>query len=74
MSVPGDPTPEYGFVAHGLPTRMADNVTQLETGYYTDGNPIVGMDGHSGVFEEGSTAWENMLAVMLEQPVLLDSP
>jgi hypothetical protein len=47
-------------------------VVVLDTGNYADGREINGLSGHSGVFEAGSTAWENMLAVLIGRPVLVD--
>ncbi len=53
------------------PTEV-DSVTQLDIGVYRDGTEILGPSGHSGVFQESSTAWENMLAVLLGRPVVVD--
>jgi len=72
MGVPGDPVPELGPLVSWPPTSSADDVTELETGSYADGTQITGPEGHSGVFQNGSTAWQNILAVLTGQPVLVD--
>jgi len=72
MDAPGDVVPQLGPLIHGLAPTAAPGVIDLQTGVYADGTPIFGSDGHSGVFEEGSTAWENMLAVLMNQPVLVE--
>ncbi len=72
MDVPGDPTPELGPLVYWPPAITVDGVIDLETGSYADGTEITGSAGHSGVFEVGSTAWENILAVLTGRPVLVD--
>lgn len=73
MRVPWDVVPYGGSIAHGLPATSIDGVVVLDTGVYADGTEISGLSGgHSGVFDVGSTAWENMLAVLLGTPILLD--
>ncbi|MBA3293524.1 MAG: hypothetical protein H0T40_07245 [Geodermatophilaceae bacterium] len=72
MSAPWDPVPYGGSILHGLPATAIDSVVVLDTGNYADGREINGLSGHSGVFGVGSTAWENMLAVLIGRPVLVD--
>ena len=72
MKSPWDPVPYGGSVLHGLPATAPESVVGLDTGTYADGTQINGLSGHSGVFEVGSTAWENMLAVLIGGPVLVD--
>ncbi len=72
MDVPSDPTPGLGPLVYWPPATTVDGVIDLETGSYADGTEILGSAGHSGVFEVGSTAWENILAVLTGRPVLVD--
>lgn len=74
MEAPFDVTPWFGPFVHGASPSLLDDVTQLETGDYANGMPINGFDSHSGVFEEGSTSWENILALLTGRPVLVDNP
>jgi hypothetical protein len=72
MTAPGDPImyaqgAGLGLV-HGADPDLIEGVTRLETGV-TDhagraGTLVSGGAAHSGVFDQGSTAWLNMLAVM----------
>lgn len=71
MAAPWDPTSELGPLVHGISPTEVDGVIDLETGSYANGTES-GPDAHSGVFEQGSTAWENILAVLLGRPVLVD--
>lgn len=72
MAAPGDLVPMLGPLIHGVAPTEFDSVVQLDTGHYADGTTIWGPDGHSGVFEVGSTAWQNMLAVLIGRPVVVD--
>lgn len=54
----GDPS----RVGHGLDPDLIPSVTRLDTGVRADGHTLV--SGHSGMFDPGSTAWRNLLAVM----------
>ncbi|MGI8721360.1 MAG: alpha/beta hydrolase [Geodermatophilaceae bacterium] len=72
MMAPWDVVPYGGPAIHGISPAAIESVVELDTGTYADGTEINGSAGHSGVFEVGSTAWENMLAVLLGQPVLVD--
>lgn len=71
MMAPWDAVPWGGQVFHGIAPTLVDGVIELDTGVYADGTEISGGAGHSGVFEVGSTAWENMLAVLTGRPVLV---
>lgn len=71
MAAPGDPVPELGPLVHGSSPMSLDMIT-LDTGVYRDGTEISGPAGHGGVFEESSTAWENILAVLTGGRVVLD--
>ncbi len=72
MDVPRDPTPALGPLVYWPPAITVDGVIDLETGSYADGTKIIGSAGHSGVFDVGSTAWDNILAVLTGRPVLVD--
>lgn len=72
MAVPGDPVVGLGPLVHGPPPSAVGSLTQLDTGAYRDGTQILGPSGHSGVFEESSTAWENILAVLLGGAVVVN--
>lgn len=72
MTAPGDPimyAQGAGFgLVHGADPDLLGGVTRLETGV-TDHDDrssalLSGGAAHSGVFNENSTAWRNMLAVM----------
>jgi len=71
MAAPGDPVPELGPLVHGSSPTSLDMIT-LDTGVYRDGTEISGPAGHAGVFEESSTAWENILVVLTGGRVVLD--
>jgi hypothetical protein len=72
MVAPWDVVPYGGPLFHGLPPTAIDSVVVLDTGGYLDGTEISGPSAHSGVLARGSTAWENILAVLTGQPVLMD--
>lgn len=71
MTAPGDwiePLQGMPLNPHGAdPDEMA-GVIRLATGEYDDGSRVAGWDSHSGVLNEPSDAWRNLLAVMTEQP------
>jgi alpha/beta hydrolase family protein len=54
-------------IGHGLDPDLVPGVTRLDTGVRPDGHTLV--SGHGGMFEPGSTAWRNLLAVMRGDPV-----
>lgn len=73
MTAPWDPIGaiqglQLGGAGHGADPDTLAGVTRLETGYVIAGDPssgrLEGLGAHSGVFEKGSTAWENILQVM----------
>ncbi len=64
LGAPGDLVPILGPLIHETAPIDQPGVIVLETGNYRDGTLINGTVGHSGVFQESSTAWENMLAVL----------
>ncbi len=66
--VSGDPRQ----VGHGLDPDLIPSVTRLDTGVLADGRSLV--SGHGGMFEPGSTAWRNLLAVMHGDPVQVLEP
>ncbi len=66
--VSGDPHQ----VGHGLDPDLIPGVTRLDTGVRADGHTLV--SGHGGMFEPGSTAWRNLLAVMHGDPVQVLEP
>ena len=72
MVAPWDPVPYAGPLVHGLAPTTIESVVVLDTGGHADGTGISGGSGHSGVFTPGSTAWENILAVLIGGPVVLD--
>ena len=53
--------PAPGALGHGLDPDLLPGVVRLDTGVAADGRLV---RGHSGMFEPGSTAWRNLLAVM----------
>jgi hypothetical protein len=59
-------------VGHGLDPDLVPGVTRLDTGVRPDGRSLV--SGHGGMFEPGSTAWRNLLAVMRGDPVQVLEP
>lgn len=59
-------------VGHGLDPDLIPGVTRLDTGLRADGRTVV--SGHSGMFEPGSDAWRNLLAVMRGEPVHVFEP
>jgi alpha/beta hydrolase family protein len=59
-------------VGHGLDPDLIPGVTRLDTGVRPDGHTLV--SGHGGMFEPGSTAWRNLLAVMRGAPVQVMEP
>jgi hypothetical protein len=54
-------TPDIG---HGADPDSFGDTVRLHTGDTEDGEPITGSDAHSGVFEQYSDSWTNMLNVM----------
>jgi Alpha/beta hydrolase len=64
----GDPSQ----VGHGLDPDLIPSVTRLDTGVRADGHTLV--SGHGGMFDPGSTAWRNLLAVMHGDPVRVMEP
>jgi hypothetical protein len=64
----GDPSQ----VGHGLDPDLIPSVTRLDTGVRADGHTLV--SGHGGMFDTGSTAWRNLLAVMHGDPVRVLEP
>lgn len=59
-------------VGHGLDPDAIPGVIRLDTGLRADGHSLV--SGHGGMFEPGSTAWHNLLAVMRGEPVQVVEP
>jgi len=59
-------------IGHGLDPDLVPGVTRLETGVRPDGHTPV--SGHGGMFEPGSTAWRNLLAVMRGDPMQVLEP
>lgn len=72
LVAPGDPTPEYGPYLHGPDPRDLPSARVLDTGVSADRVELTGVDAHSAVFEVGSTAWQNMLAVLIGGEVVPD--
>lgn len=73
MTAPGDPITMaqgsgVGPIGHGADPDLLDGVVRLETGLVDAGDPssgvLEGMSAHSGVFAVGTTAYDNILAVM----------
>ena len=58
-------------VGHGLDPDLVPGVVRLDTGVHDDGTLV---RGHSGMFEPGSTAWRNLLAVMTKSEVSVLQP
>jgi Alpha/beta hydrolase len=65
--VSGGPT----HLGHGLDPDQIPSVTRLDTGVGADGRLV---SGHGGMFDPGSTAWRNLLAVMHGDPVSVLEP
>jgi hypothetical protein len=59
-------------IGHGLDPDLVPRVTRLDTGVRPDGHTLV--SGHGGMFEPGSTAWRNLVAVMRGDPVQVLEP
>jgi hypothetical protein len=59
-------------LGHGLDPDLIPGVTRLDSGVGPDGHSLV--SGHGGMFEPGSTAWRNLLAVMHGDPVTVLEP
>jgi hypothetical protein len=59
-------------VGHGLDPDLVPAVTRLDTGLRPDGRSLV--SGHGGMFEPGSDAWSNLLAVIRGEPVRVLEP
>jgi hypothetical protein len=57
---------------HGLDPDLIPAVTRLDTGVRPDGVTLV--SGHGGMFEPGSSAWRNLVAVMHGDPVQVLEP
>ncbi|HEY0216848.1 MAG TPA: alpha/beta hydrolase [Cellulomonas sp.] len=73
MTAPGDPIGlsqgvAVGGLGHGADPDTFPGVVRLETGLVSAAHPeqgvLQGASAHSDVFNRGSTAWNNMLAVM----------
>ncbi len=83
MTAPGDPI-EYaqgtnaGPVGHGADPNELGNAVRLETGYADARHPsegiLQGSGAHSGVFNPGSTAYNNILGVLTGDDVSLYRP
>jgi hypothetical protein len=80
MTAPGDPIELTQGVhaqglGHGADPDTFPGVTRLETGLRdasdTSLGRLTGVDAHTDVFEQKSTAWANMLAVMVGDEVTL---
>lgn len=72
MMAPWDTVPWGGQLVHGIAPTLVDGVIELDTGRYADGTEISGPSAHRGVFEQNSTAWQNMLAVLIGGPVTVN--
>ena len=72
MTAPGDPisvtqgvqSPTLSGLGHGGNPSTMDGSTRLATGITQEGEPLTGPSAHGGVFSPGSTAWNNMYAVL----------
>ncbi|WP_188037349.1 alpha/beta hydrolase [Actinotalea sp. JY-7885] len=73
MTAPGDAIGatqglQAGPFGHGADPDLLDGVVRLETGRIDADDPnsgiVQGLASHSAVFNRGTTAWENVLAVM----------
>jgi hypothetical protein len=58
-------------VGHGRDPDLMPGVVRLDTGVHDDGTLV---QGHSGMFQPGSTAWRNLLAVMTRGKVEVLEP
>lgn len=83
MTAPGDPImyaqgANVGPLGHGADPGTLDGVVRLETGLMDATDPgsglLEGGHAHSGVFDPGSTAHDNILAVMTGGEVSLYAP
>lgn len=54
---------QVGGIGHGADPDDFAGTTRLHTGDRVDGTPNTGISSHSGVFQQNSDAWNNMLAV-----------
>lgn len=80
MTAPGDPIApaqgtSLGPLGHGADPDDLDGFVRLETGLVNADDPssglVEGRSAHSGVFDRGSTAYENILGVMTGGDVTL---
>lgn len=80
MTAPGDPIAhvqghELGAWGHGADPDVMPGVTQLETGRVVHADPssplLQGIDAHSGVLRQDSTAWRNIYGVLTGGDVML---
>ncbi|GHG54661.1 hypothetical protein GCM10011331_20620 [Flavimobilis marinus] len=80
MTAPGDPIGhvqghELGSWGHGADPDVMPGLTQLETGRVVHGDPssplLQGIDAHSGVLRQDSTAWRNIYGVLTGGDVML---
>ncbi|HEX8496117.1 MAG TPA: alpha/beta hydrolase [Actinomycetales bacterium] len=58
-------------IGHGADPDELRDVVRLDTGVHDDGSLV---SGHSAMFEPGSTAWRNLLAVMTRGQVSVLEP
>lgn len=72
MMAPWDAVPWGGQLIHGISPTLVEGVIELDTGRYADGTEISGPSAHSGVFQPSSTAWQNILAVLIGGPVTVN--
>ncbi|MFS0886876.1 alpha/beta hydrolase [Aeromicrobium sp. 179-A 4D2 NHS] len=54
---------QVGDIGHGADPDDFAGTVRLHTGDKVDGTPNTGIASHSGVFQQRSDAWDNMLAV-----------
>lgn len=80
MTAPGDPIAhvqghELGAWGHGADPDVMPGVIQLETGRVVHADPssplLQGIDAHSGVLRQDSTAWRNIYGVLTGGDVML---
>jgi hypothetical protein len=67
MTAPGDPieiVQDLPFSPHGADPDEMPGVIRLETGRRLDGSVMSGLPAHSGVLNEPSDAWRNILGVI----------
>ncbi|HEY3607744.1 MAG TPA: alpha/beta hydrolase [Pseudonocardiaceae bacterium] len=79
MSAPYDPINSIQGVqvfglGHGADPNTFPGTTDLATGNYANGQPIMGLAAHNGVLTPGSDAWKNMNGVFTGGPVTLKPP